>query len=71
MEPADALKAIEDGRARALRQAINASQREAGRLIGVGSLTIYSWESGRRRPHTVVAKAYLDALLSKMAKDAS
>jgi transcriptional regulator with XRE-family HTH domain len=69
MEPKDALQAVEDGRARAFRLAIGDTQRRAGARIGVGPLTVYGWESGRRRPHPAVAKVYLEALLAKMAED--
>ena len=36
------------------------SQKDYGRLVGVSTLTIYNWESGRTKPD----KKYLGALVS-------
>ena len=66
----EATEAIRDGRARAFRLACGLSLRQAGKLIGVGRMTVYTWESSRRRPHPAIARAYLDALLARMAEDA-
>jgi DNA-binding XRE family transcriptional regulator len=65
-----AVQAIRDGRTRAFRLACGLSLREAGNLIGVGRMTVYSWESARRTPHPALAKAYASALLAAMAEGA-
>jgi DNA-binding transcriptional regulator YiaG len=70
MDFQESAQAIQDGRARAMRQAVDLSLREAGALVGVGRWTVYSWESSRRVPHPGIAHAYVSALLRKMAEDA-
>jgi DNA-binding transcriptional regulator YiaG len=69
VESADAQDAIRDGRARAFRQAIGLSLRQAGALVGVGKWTVYSWESSRRTPHPAIARAYVSALLAQMVEE--
>src|SRR5947199_9958663 len=59
----EAVQAIRDGRARAFRQALRLSLRDAGALIGVDRMTCWNWEAARRTPHTAIAKAYLQAQL--------
>lgn len=59
---ADLREMVADGRARQLRESANLSRADIGRAAGIGEVTVWRWENGKRRPTGSAALRYARVL---------